>query len=410
MSVWQWYKKIPLLTKMLVALGVGIILGIIFGEKISSIKFFGTIFLNLLKMIAIPLIIVNVIGGIASMDDPKSFGRGIGGILLYYTATTIIAIIVGLAVAGIMKPGIGFVLSEPYTGSLDEIPSLGNTLINLIPTNIFSTLADGSLDKIVIFCAIIGAAGIFIAKDKKKIFTDVIDSFAAVLNKVIGAIMLYAPIGVCALIANAVGVNGSSLFGNMAKYLGCSYISILIQIGVYSLCLVLFSSVSPVKFFKHAAPVITTGLSTSSSLACIPVNMQCADNLGVPSAISKFTIPLGAQFNKDGNGIMLAVTFMFAAQCVGETLSLGVLLRAILIALILTTGAGGVPGGGIISLAIMCDSFGLPLEVAGVISGIFVLIDMPFTMMNVLGDLVGTTIVGLKEKKRMEKTAAVAHK
>ena len=133
----------------------------------------------------------------------------------------------------------------------------------------------------------------------------------------------------------------------------------------------------------------------------MPVNLQCADDLEVPRSISSFTLPLGSQINKDGNGIMLAITFLFAAQCVNAPLSIGVLLRVILISLILTTGAGGVPGGGIVSIAIVVEAFGLPLEVVALVSGIFSLIDMGYTMMNCLGDLVGTVIVSNSEKNRI---------
>ena len=144
-----------------------------------------------------------------------------------------------------------------------------------------------------------------------------------------------------------------------------------------------------------------TALGTSSSLACVPVGIECADSMNVPKSISGFTIPLGSQVNKDGNGMMLAITFLFAAQAIGAPVTMDMLIKAILISLILTTGAAkdGVPGGGIVTIAIVIDAFGLPLEVVGIISGIFALIDMVYTMMNCLGDLVGTYIVAHLESK-----------
>ena len=144
---------------------------------------------------------------------------------------------------------------------------------------------------------------------------------------------------------------------------------------------------------------LITALGTSSSLACVPVGIECADSMNVPKSISGFTIPLGSQVNKDGNGMMLAITFLFAAQAIGAPVTMDMLIKAILISLILTTGAGGVPGGGIVTIAIVIDAFGLPLEVVGIISGIFALIDMVYTMMNCLGDLVGTYIVAHLESK-----------
>lgn len=408
MNLWQKYKKVPLLRKLLVAMILGIVLGIIFGEPINVIKPFGTIFLNLLKMAALPLVVVNLISGIASLDDPKSFGRIGGKIMVYYFATTVGAIIIGLVVGFLFKPGVGFQLSGSYEGTISEIPSVGQTIVNLIPSNIFAALADGSFDKIVVFSAFVGIAILFLPEDQKKTLCTGVNALAACFNKLVGIIMGYAPIGVCALMACTVGTYGADLFGFLAKYLGASYGAALIHFCVYLILLFIFTRMNPITFLKKASPLMVTTLSTSSSLACVPVNMECADDLGVSRKVSGFTIPLGSQINKDGNGIMLAITFLFAAQCVGGDTSIATLLRVILISLILTTGAGGVPGGGIVTIAIIVDAFSLPLEVVALISGIFTLIDVVFTTMNCVGDLVGTVIVDHSEKKRekrLNKTA-----
>lgn len=397
--MWEKYKKTSLLVKLLGAMIVGAILGIIFGEKITVIKPLGTIFLNLLKMAALPLIVVNLIAGISALDDPKNFGRIGGKIMLYYFSTTAIAICLGLLVGNIFKPGVGFELSGEYTGAVSEIPSLGQTIVNLIPSNIFASLSNGTFDQIVVFSAFVGVAILFMPKEQREPLAKGVSLLAALFNRLVGIIMGYAPIGICALIACTVGTYGAQLFGFLAKYLGASYSAVILHICVYCALLTVFTGMNPVKFLKKASPLIVTALGTSSSLACVPVNLQCADDLEVPRSVSSFTLPLGSQINKDGNGIMLAITFLFAAQCVNAPLSIGVLLRVILISLILTTGAGGVPGGGIVSIAIVVEAFGLPLEVVALVSGIFSLIDMAYTMLNCLGDLAGTVIVAHSEKK-----------
>ena len=408
MNLWQKYKKVPLLRKLLVAMILGILLGIIFGEPINVIKPFGTIFLNLLKMAALPLVIVNLISGIASLDDPKSFGRIGGKIMIYYCLTTVGAIAIGLIVGFLFKPGVGFQLTGSYEGAVSEIPSIGQTIVNLIPANIFAALSDGSFDKIVVFSAFVGVAILFLPADQKQTLCTGVNALAALFNKLVGIIMGYAPIGVCALMACTVGTYGADLFGFLAKYLGASYSAALIHFCVYLILLFVFTRMKPLPFLKKASPLMVTTLSTSSSLAAVPVNMECADDLGVSRKVSGFTIPLGSQINKDGNGIMLAVTFLFAAQCVGADTSIATLLRVILISLILTTGAGGVPGGGIVTIAIIVDAFGLPLEVVALVSGIFTLIDVVFTTMNCVGDLVGTVIVDHSEKKREKKLGKAA--
>lgn len=395
------YKKVPLLTKLLVAMVIGIILGSIFGEKITVIKPFGTVFLNLLKMAALPLIVVNLISGISSLDDPKIFGRVGIKIMLYYCVTTVVAIVLGLTLGSILQPGKGFVLQGSYDQAIETIPSLGDTIVGLIPSNIFASLTNGKFDQIVVFSAFVGVAMLFVKEEDRKVLKVGVDSLANLFNRLVGIIMGYAPIGICALMACTVGTYGAQLGGFLAKYLGASYICVLVQIIVYGILLAVVGKCNPFWFLKKASPLMVTALGTSSSLACVPVGIECADDMNIPRSISGFTVPLGSQVNKDGNGMMLAITFLFAAQAIGAPVTMDMLIKAILISLILTTGAGGVPGGGIVTIAIVIDAFGLPLEVVGIISGIFALIDMVYTMMNCLGDLVGTYIVAHLEKKKM---------
>ena len=399
MSFYQTYHKIPLLKKLLAAMVIGAILGMVFGPKVTAIKPFGTVFLNLLKMAALPLIIVNLIAGISSLQDPKIFGRVGIKIMIYYTFTTACAIVVGIFTAYILKPGAGFVLQGKYEGAIEKIPSFGETIVGLLPSNIFDALAKGRFDQIVIFSMFVGIAILFLKEDEKVKLNKGFMLLTSLFNKLVGFIMGYAPIGICALMACTVGQYGSQLFGFLAKYLGASYLSVVVMLMVYTTLLMLFTHKSPITFYKKAAPLIVTALGTSSSLACVPVSLGCADDLQVPRSVSSFTIPLGSQVNKDGNGIMLAVSFLFAAQAIGAPLTMPILLKAIFIALILTTGAGGVPGGGIVTIAIIIDAFGLPVEVVAIVAGIFALIDMVFTMMNCLGDLAGTYIVAHSEEK-----------
>ena len=402
MSICESYHKIPLLKKLLAAMVLGIILGVIFGEQVTVIKPLGKIFLNLLKMAALPLIVVNLVAGISSLQDPKIFGRVGLKIMLYYTFTTICAICVGIGTAVALKPGLGFVLQGAYDGAIAKIPTFGDTIIGLLPSNPFSALAEGRFDQIVVFSAFLGVAILFLNKEDREELNHAFTTLASLFNKLVGIIMGYAPIGICALMACTVGVYGKQLFGFLAKYLGASYISVLVMVGVYTVLLAIFTKKSPAAFYRKAAPMIVTALGTSSSLAVVPISLGCADDMNIPRGISSFTIPLGSQVNKDGNGIMLAISFLFAAQAIGAPLSAGILIKAIFLALILTTGAGGVPGGGIVTIAIIIDAFGLPVEVVGIVAGIFALIDAPFTTMNCLGDLVGTAIVASSEADAFE--------
>lgn len=399
MSLVERYQKIPLLTKLFVGMALGVLLGLTMGKEATVVEPIGTIFLNLLKMAALPLIIFNLISGICSLDDPKIFGRVGGKIMIYYTVTTAIAMVIGIAVATIISPGTGFILQGQYKGAIQKIPSMGETIINLIPTNIFTALSQGKFDQIVIFSAFCGIAILMLGREDRLYLAEATGKIAKMFNRLIGIVMIVAPYGVFALMATTVGKYGSMLVGFVAKYVGATYIAIIIMVGVYLLLLLLFTGKSPLEFLKKAAPLMVTTASTSSSMACVPVSLECADNLGVSRSISSFTIPLGAQMNKDGNGIMLSIAVLFAAQAIGVHMPLAMLVKVVFLGLILTTGAGGVPGSGIVSIAILIDAFGLPLEVIGIIAGIFALIDMGLTTLNCLGDLVGTIIVANSEKK-----------
>lgn len=399
MSITERYKKIPLLTKLFVGMALGVILGLVMGKGATVVEPIGTIFLNLLKMAALPLIIFNLISGICALDDPKIFGRVGGKIMIYYTATTAVAMVIGIAVATIVSPGTGFVLQGQYKGAIQKIPSLGETVINLIPTNIFTALSQGKFDQIVIFSAFCGIAILMLNQEDRLYMAEVTGKIAKMFNRMIGMVMMVAPFGVFALMATTVGKYGSMLVGFVAKYIGATYIAIIIMVCIYLILLFLFTGRSPIEFLKKAAPLMVTTASTSSSLACVPVSLECADSLGVSRSISSFTIPLGSQVNKDGNGIMLSLAVLFAAQAIGVYMPLATLVKVVFLGLILTTGAGGVPGSGIVSIAILIDAFGLPLEVVGIIAGIFALIDMGLTTLNCLGDLVGTVIVANSEKK-----------
>lgn len=399
MGFWEKYKKTPLLTKLLIGMFLGAICGAVFGEKILVIAPLGKIFLNLLKMVALPLIIVNLIAGISSLSDPKIFGRVGAKIMLYYACTTCFALIIGISSGYLLKPGTGFILQGKYEGAISKIPSFGDTIIQLLPSNIFSALTSGKFDQIIMFSVFIGVAILFLGNDDRVYLADLFERLARLFRKLVGIIMLYAPIGIFALMAGTVGKYGKMLAGFLVKYIAATYVSILLMICIYIILFFLFTKKSPVYLLKNAMPIIVTALGTSSSLASIPVNLGCADSMKVPRSISGFTIPLGAQLNKDGNGIMLALTFLFASQTVGVPLSLPILIKVIFLGLILTTGAGGVPGGGIVTIAIIIDAFGLPLEVVGIVAGIFALIDMGLTMLNCLGDLVGTAIIAQSEEK-----------
>ena len=400
------YKEIPLLHRLMLGMVLGIIIGTILGPNAKKIEIFGTLFLNLLKMASIPLIMVNLISGISSLDDPQMLGRIGIKIFVYYLLTTIVAAMLGIAGGMLLKPGVGLVLSEAYEGNIGEVPNILDTLIGMVPSNIFKALSEGSLDKIVVFSAFAGVAVLMCKGEDKKRLSATFNSLANMFNKLVGIVMGYAPIGVCALISNVVGQYGKSMFGPALKYIVAISICFAIHWVFYFVVLFVTTGEKPLPVIKASLKLIATTCSTSSSLAAVPVNMEASEELSVSKSMYAFTIPLGSQMNKDGNAIMLTLSLIFAAQAAGISLSIPTIINATIIALLLMTGAGGIPGGALVTIAIIIDAFALPVDVVAIISGVFFLLDLLNTTLNCYGDLIGTVIVDRSEKRRKSRMKA----
>lgn len=399
-ALWNGYKNIPLLKKMFVAMMLGIATGLVWGPGAVALEPFGTFFLTLLQMIALPLIIVNLLAGLCSLDDPKLFGKVGVKVLVYYCVTTVFAMSIAVAVGTIIQPGIGFELGGNYVLDSKGTPSIGAAILSMFPSNVFAALASGKFDQVVIFVAVFGIATLFLPTHERQRIQTFCDMCSRTFGKIMGAIMLYAPVGICALMAKTFGKYGAGMGGSIAKYVGSVYISVLCMIAVYVLILYVFTRIRPLYFFKKAGTVIVSAASTCSSIATLPVNLKCADDLGIPKGIYSFTIPLGNQLNRDGMGIFFAMSFLFTAQAAGVVFPFADLVRMILLGLLLSMGGGGIPGGAMVFLAMILETFGLPVEVVGIIAGIHTLNEMGLTTLNCLGDLVGTLVATFSGKER----------
>lgn len=399
-NVWNAYKRVPLLTKMLAGMLLGVLLGILLKERAASLAPFGTVFLTLMQMIALPLIICNLLEGLCSLGDPKLFGKIGGKVLLYYFATTIFAMLAAVLVGSVIRPGVGFALAGNYVLTVEETPSISAAILGMIPSNIFAALANGKFDQVVIFVAIFGVSTLFLRNEQRVRVGSMFSILSSALSKIMGAVMLYAPVGICSLMAKTFGTYGASISGPILKYVLSVYLSVICVILLYLIILSIFTRIRPLFFLKKAAPMIVSAASTCSSIATLPVSLACADNIGVPKGISSFTLPLGNQINKDGMGIFFAMSFMFTAQAAGVTFNPIVLGKMILLGLLLTTGGAGIPGGAMVFLAMILDAFALPVEIVGIIAGIHSINEMGLTTLNCLGDLVGTTVATFSGRGR----------
>lgn len=357
-------------------------------------------------MIALPLIICSLITGIAGVSDMKTFGRCGVKILTYYFATTILATIVALAVSAVIQPGTNFVLEGTYDGAIGTVPSILDSVIAMIPSNIFSSLTNGSYDHALVFSILMGIGIIMMPKEQGQKIYGFFELGLAAFSSMLEIVLLYAPIGVGALVADVVGRYGVMFFTFAGKFLAVNYVSVFIMIAVYMLALWIFTRKTPFYFMKKSLPSILTALGTCSSAAVLPINLPCAEELGARKNVYSFTIPLGNQVNKDGTAILLACSFMFAAQAVGAPIPFSVLIRVIFLSLLLTAGANSVAGGAIVTITIIINTFGLPVETVTLVAGALALIDGILTTCNTYGDLVGTMVVSASEDRHDAKTSA----
>ncbi len=407
---------------MIAGLVVGILMNAFGGAKIiiDWVAPFGRIFINLLKLIAVPLIFASLVKGITSVTDISSLSRIGGKTITIYLSTTVVSIIIALAIVSIVKPGnsvpkdVQVQLAAQYgpnaqssTSRIDEIKSNGplHFLEEIVPSNIVGAMQDNSkMLKVIFFTLLFGIAIILIPAEKTTVIRAFFDQLNEVILKLVDLIMLFAPYGVFALIAALVVENSATIL-SLLSALGLYALTVVVTLAVmvvlvYPVMLKLLTNVKIFDFFKGISPAQLLAFSTSSSAATLPVTMECCEeNLGISKKITSFVLPLGATVNMDGTSIWQTVTTVFLAQLYGYDLSLGHQLTIILTATLSSIGAVGVPGGGIVMLIIVLQSVGLPADGIAIILGIDRILDMCRTVINVTGDSTVATIVASSENE-----------
>lgn len=366
----------------------------------------GQIFINLIMMLVVPLVFVSIVLGTAGLGDPAKLGKiGIFTIGFFLT-TTAIAISVGLALAYLVKPGKAGIFDTSnlsgYTPS--EAPPIMETLINIIPENPIAALSSGEMLQIITFAIFIGVALAYLNKKTKGIF-NLFEQANEILSWLVMLIMRFAPYGAFALIASAIGGAGLDAVGSMLSYLLTVIAGLLLHaLIIYSLAIWLLGRGNPIKFYKGFFPAMTVAFSTSSSNAALPVSMQTAqENLGIKKEISSFVQPLGATINMDGTAIMQAVATVFISQVYNLPLTMTELLMVVLVATLASVGTAGVPGVGLIMLAMVLNQVGLPVEGIALIIGIDRILDMLRTSLNISGDAACAYILSEREKRKSKK-------
>ena len=358
----------------------------------------GQIFVASLKMLVVPLVFVSLVSGTSSLKDLSTLGRMGGKTLAFYIATTAVAITLALTMGNLFQPGAGADLTAASSFKSAEAPSLGQVIIDMFPTNPISAMAEGKTLQVIVFAVLFGIAISAAGKPGERIasfFSDLND----VIMKLVAILMNLAPYGVFFLMAKLFTGLGLSAIVNLAEYFLVLAGTLLLHgLVTYSLMLKGFTGLSPITFLKKMEDAVMFAFSTASSNATIPVTMETAKNrMGVENRVSSFTVPLGATVNMDGTAIMQGVATAFIAQAFNIDLTMGDYLMVILTATLASIGTAGVPGVGLVMLAMVLNQVGLPLEGIALIMGVDRLLDMIRTAVNITGDSAVTIIVAKSE-------------
>ncbi|ALM74318.1 dicarboxylate/amino acid:cation symporter [Thermococcus barophilus] len=415
-GILRTYLDIPVLQKIFAGLILGVIVGLVLGSLgyadavRTYIKPFGDIFVRLLKMLVMPIVFASLVVGAASIS-PARLGRVGVKIVIYYLLTSAFAVTLGIIMARIFKPGLGLQLATGAKFQAKQAPSMVQTLLNIIPKNPFGALANGQVLPTIFFAIVLGIALTYLMNSKDEFVKDsantlfkAINGLAEAMYKIVGGVMQYAPIGVFALIAYVMAEQGVKVVGQLAKVVVAVYLGLILQIVLVYFVLLKIFGLDPIKFIKKAKDAMITAFVTRSSSGTLPVTMRVADEeMGISKGIYSFTLPLGATINMDGTALYQGVCTFFIALAIGQHLTIGQQLTIVLTAVLASIGTAGVPGAGAIMLAMVLQSVGLPLTDPSVaaayamILGIDAILDMGRTMVNVTGDLTGTTIVAKTE-------------
>ena len=390
-----------MLTQISIGFILAIVLGIIFGPKIEIVQPLGDLFLRLIKFIVVPLVLASLVTGITSLNNVKKLLSVGGKTIGYFLVTTFIAVVIGILVGYVISPGKGLDITIPTENTEKvEIPSVLDTVLTIIPVNPFESLSTGNILQIIFIAIAIGIA-ITSVGEKAKPLANLFESLALVMYKITGVIMKFAPIGIFGIMAPIVGNYGLAILLPLLKVILAVAIACALQLFVtYSIAVRVFGKMNPITFLKGIAPAGLVAFTTTSSSATLPVTIKNAEeNLGVSKEISSFVLPLGSTINMDGAAIYQGIAVIFIAQFFNIELTFTQIITVMFMAVLVSIGAAGVPGAGLIMLTMVLQSVNLPLEGIALVAAIDRILDMFRTGINVIGDASAAVVVQHQENK-----------
>ena len=367
-------------------------------------------FIRLMRMLVVPLVFCSIVCGSMAVGDTKKLGSVGVKTLIFYLCTTALAITVALTIANIFNPGKGLDMSQiQVTSTVSETTqsmSMTETLLDIIPVNIFNSLSEGNMLQIIVMAILLGFAIILVGEKNIRV-VNAFNDLNEIFMKCMEMILKLSPIGVFCLLCPVIAANGPTIIGSLAMVLLAAYICYIVHmLVVYSLIVKTMGGLSPAKFLKGMLPAIMFAFSSASSVGTLPINLECTEKLGAKREVASFVLPLGATINMDGTAIYQGVCAIFIASCYGISLTLPQMLTIVLTATLASIGTAGVPGAGMIMLAMVLTSVGLPVDGIALVAGVDRIFDMGRTTVNITGDAACTIVVSNMESRREARKGA----
>lgn len=405
-------QRFSLAIQIFIALALGILVGILLQGKGNFTKAYiqpiGTIYINLLKFMVVPIVLFSIIEGTISLGDIRRVGSIGWKTFVYYMATTAVAVVIGIVFANLFK---GFFPLLQTAGLKYEAKSANfmEVIVAMFPKNILEPLLKADMLPLIVMALLIGVGILLAGEDGKRVGKGV-KSIYTVVMKMMEIIIRLTPIGVFCLMTNVIAINGATIVSSLGIVLGVAYLGYFTHIViVYGLSVHLFAKISLMKFLRGMMPAMTTAFTTSSSNATLPLTIQCSNDLGADPSVSSFVLPLGATINMDGTAIYMGVNCLFIAACYGVNLTIPQLISIVLTAVLASIGTAGVSGAGMIMLAMVLTSVNLPVEGIALIAGIDRLFDMGRTTLNITGDATAALAVSQWDRATKAKRAKKAN-
>jgi len=400
-------KKLALHWKILIALILGVVLGIWLPEYVKYVSWMGDLFMRALKMVIIPLILTSIISGIVNIGSLEKLGEIGLKTISYYLATSVFAIVTGLVIVNLLKPGVGADLG--FVSEVDGLAlakeSFGHTLINIIPTNVVQAMAENQMLSVIFFAVLVGFFITNISKRHKKLYTKIFNGGFELMMKITEFVIKFTPYGVFGIVAFQVAQQKDLM--EVAGRLGLYMVAVILALIIHScitlpLILKFIGKINPFSHIKAMSTPLLTAFSTSSSSATPPLTMEAVEHkAGASNKITSFVLPLGATINMDGTALYECIAAIFIAQAYGIDLSFGEQIVVVITALLASIGAAGIPMAGLVMITVILSAVNLPLEGVGLILAVDRILDMFRTAVNVWSDSCGTVVIAKSEGEQL---------